>query len=52
MTKITKLLSQLEKRVSALESQLTSQPPSSIACEDEITYREVIEEWLNGKKQS
>ncbi|MBQ7907679.1 MAG: hypothetical protein IJ309_07785 [Clostridia bacterium] len=51
MTKITKKLMELECRIKALENAVKQASSAEIGTtQDQITYKEVLEEWLNGKK--
>lgn len=46
LIEIQNKVASLEKRVKSLENKKTSDPV------DEISYKEVVDEWLNGKKTS
>lgn len=50
MFKFIKKIKELEKRISALEVALL-QPSSLAEAKDQATYEEVIDQWLNGKRQ-
>ncbi len=51
MTKTKKKLIELENRVILLERKLGEADFSkTVDPVDEISYKEVVEEWLNGKK--
>lgn len=51
MIKITKKLKELEGRIEALEKALkVAENKDFTPNSDQISYKEVLEEWLNGKK--
>lgn len=51
MIKITKKLKELESRIEALEKALkVAEGKDFVPNGDQISYKEVLEEWLNGKK--
>lgn len=51
MIKITKKLKELEGRIEALEKALkVAESKDFTPSRDQISYKEVLEEWLNGKK--
>lgn len=50
MTKNRKLLMELESRILRLEEQILKIIPSSTEkANEEASYKEVLDEWLNGK---
>lgn len=50
MFRLKKKIKSLEARISSLEKRLDTSEPSCKVNEDGASYKEVIEEWLNGKK--
>lgn len=52
---VRKQISELEKRISALEAELDSVIRSFFSeynkKEDTVTYEEVMDQWLNGKEK-
>lgn len=51
MFKFIKKIKELEKRISALENVLIKNPSPLNSDSKVATYEEVIDQWLNGKKQ-
>ena len=53
MFKTKKKLIELENRIILLEkSLLTAKPSKSLDPVDEMSYKEIVDEWLNGKKNT
>ena len=48
LKRIKTLISQLEARIANLENQLFNKSDKSTG--DEASYKEVLDEWLNGKQ--
>lgn len=49
MTKTTKRLNDLEKRICELEMQIKSQSAQPQSDSAALSFKEVIDEWINGK---
>lgn len=53
MLKIKKQLKELTARIERLEEKIKAYSPHTEAKADsDISYKEVIDEWLNGKRES
>ena len=53
MFKTKKKLTELENRIILLESNLSNAKLSkNLDPVDEMSYKEIVDEWLNGKKNS
>ena len=50
MIKLIKLIKDYDKRLTKIEKTLESVNNSTIDTEESSSYKEVIDEWLNGKK--